>query len=162
MATLRPGDPPAELSRRGFLRGFAATCAASVCPHALLGCGGPVAAAAARTIALPPAVDGKIVVPVADIPELSAVGGWVIGTSTGLQEPCIVVRSEAGRIDVASARCTHAGCNVAFNGLNYTLDCPCHGSSFELDGQVVSGPATLPLRAFRTEFDGATLLIATG
>lgn len=40
-----------------------------------------------------------------------------------------------------SARCPHLGCRI--NQLeNSELVCPCHGSRFSTDGQVIQGPAT--------------------
>ena len=55
-------------------------------------------------------------------------------------------RDDEGRLTALSARCTHLGCAVAFNDDEQTWDCPCHGSRFALDGSVVQGPATEPLR----------------
>lgn len=46
---------------------------------------------------------------------------------------------------VMSARCTHMGCIVAFNPAERSFDCPCHGSRFDTEGQVIEGPATAPL-----------------
>lgn len=55
-------------------------------------------------------------------------------------------RSPDGQVRAVSARCTHLGCTVAFNNAEQTWDCPCHGSRFALDGAVLQGPATEPLR----------------
>lgn len=53
---------------------------------------------------------------------------------------------EDGRAHAVSSTCTHMGCLVAFNGVEQEWECPCHGSRFALDGSVVQGPATHPLR----------------
>jgi cytochrome b6-f complex iron-sulfur subunit len=39
--------------------------------------------------------------------------------------------------------CTHLGCVVAATAEG--VECPCHGSRFAKDGQVVQGPAPSPL-----------------
>jgi glycine/D-amino acid oxidase-like deaminating enzyme/nitrite reductase/ring-hydroxylating ferredoxin subunit len=61
-------------------------------------------------------------------------------------ERCAVSRGDDGRLTALSARCTHMGCTVAWNGLERTWDCPCHGSRFAAeDGRVLNGPAVRPL-----------------
>ena len=40
-----------------------------------------------------------------------------------------------------SAKCPHLGCTVNFDGVFQTFKCPCHGSTFNLSGTWVSGPA---------------------
>lgn len=60
-------------------------------------------------------------------------------------EKTAVVRDEHGLLHAASAVCTHLGCLVAFNNAEGTWDCPCHGSRFGKDGEVLNGPATTPL-----------------
>ncbi|MFD7438939.1 FAD-dependent oxidoreductase [Streptomyces sp. NPDC059861] len=58
---------------------------------------------------------------------------------------CAVHRDEDGRLHAVSARCTHLGCLVAFNRAEQAWECPCHGSRFAPDGQVLQGPAVRPL-----------------
>jgi glycine/D-amino acid oxidase-like deaminating enzyme/nitrite reductase/ring-hydroxylating ferredoxin subunit len=48
-----------------------------------------------------------------------------------------------------SAKCTHAGCTVAWNQLEQCWDCPCHGSQFAADGTVLNGPAMEDLARLR-------------
>ncbi len=54
-------------------------------------------------------------------------------------------RDKSGAVTVRSATCTHLGCIVRWNPADSTWDCPCHGSRFKPNGQVISGPAETPL-----------------
>ncbi|HWH17153.1 MAG TPA: FAD-dependent oxidoreductase [Allosphingosinicella sp.] len=54
-------------------------------------------------------------------------------------------KDEQGVVHAVSAVCTHMGCIVGWNATDRTWDCPCHGSRFELSGEVIHGPATQPL-----------------
>jgi nitrite reductase/ring-hydroxylating ferredoxin subunit len=56
-----------------------------------------------------------------------------------------VARDERGKLHAVSAVCTHLGCQVAYNTAEGSWDCPCHGSRFDVDGAVLTGPATRPL-----------------
>lgn len=56
-----------------------------------------------------------------------------------------VYRDEGGATHGVSLRCTHLGCLVHFNEAERTWDCPCHGSRFDTDGEVLAGPAVDPL-----------------
>ena len=56
-----------------------------------------------------------------------------------------VYRDSAGSVTMRSAVCTHMGCEVGWNTAERTWDCPCHGSRFRPDGEVISGPAEAPL-----------------
>jgi Rieske Fe-S protein len=56
-------------------------------------------------------------------------------------------RGPDGSLTLRSATCTHMGCTVAWNDAEHTWDCPCHGSRFTPEGQVISGPAQTPLDA---------------
>lgn len=50
-----------------------------------------------------------------------------------------------GKLYVVDTTCTHMGCEVNWNSAETTWDCPCHGSRFSYDGQVLEGPADQPL-----------------
>jgi Rieske Fe-S protein len=54
-------------------------------------------------------------------------------------------RGEDGELSIVSAVCTHLGCIVRFNQAEQTWDCPCHGSRFLPNGQVIGGPAEASL-----------------
>lgn len=42
----------------------------------------------------------------------------------------------------AVPRCTHLGCALKWNEAEHSWDCPCHGSRFEEDGNLINNPAT--------------------
>jgi thiosulfate dehydrogenase (quinone) large subunit len=63
-------------------------------------------------------------------------------------QPDVIVRDSAGRLSALSAICTHAGCEVTYEGGQ--LVCPCHGSVFNATtGAVLQGPASQPLPSKR-------------
>jgi glycine/D-amino acid oxidase-like deaminating enzyme/nitrite reductase/ring-hydroxylating ferredoxin subunit len=62
-------------------------------------------------------------------------------------EQVAAYRAESGAVSLCSATCTHMGCLVDWNEAERTWDCPCHGSRFDTDGRVISGPAESPLPA---------------
>jgi thiosulfate dehydrogenase [quinone] large subunit len=58
--------------------------------------------------------------------------------------PDIVIRQQSGSLTALSAVCTHAGCQVGYQG--GVIVCPCHGSHFSATtGAVLQGPAVTPL-----------------
>lgn len=54
-------------------------------------------------------------------------------------------RDAGGTLHARSATCTHLGCNVRWNRCEASWDCPCHGSRFSPDGEVLNGPAVRAL-----------------
>jgi len=62
-------------------------------------------------------------------------------------EKLAVYRDEAGTFHRRSAVCPHLGCIVAWNPVDRSWDCPCHGSRFACTGRVINGPANSDLAA---------------
>jgi Rieske Fe-S protein len=54
-------------------------------------------------------------------------------------------RDDDGILHRVSAVCTHMGCTVRWNDFARTWECPCHGSRFGINGEVLNGPAVRPL-----------------
>ncbi|HEX9063113.1 MAG TPA: FAD-dependent oxidoreductase [Clostridia bacterium] len=54
-------------------------------------------------------------------------------------------RDEKGTLHVVDTTCTHMGCELSWNSAEKSWDCPCHGSRFSYEGEVIEGPALRPL-----------------
>jgi cytochrome b6-f complex iron-sulfur subunit len=69
------------------------------------------------------------------------------GTPTFMPEKRLFIFNCPDGYYAISSVCTHLGCNV-----NYArgggFDCPCHGSRFDANGEVLKGPAPRPLAWF--------------
>lgn len=50
-------------------------------------------------------------------------------------------RDENGKLHALSSACTHIKCTVGWNNAEKTWDCPCHGTRYNYDGVMVTGPA---------------------
>lgn len=74
----------------------------------------------------------------------------------------LVVRTARGFVALSSV-CTHLGCIARWQEQERLIFCPCHGSRFGMNGEVISGPAPSPLRhlTISLEQDGQ-LIVDTG
>lgn len=71
-------------------------------------------------------------------PDLAPGDGEVVRRDA---KPLAVARDDDGKLHVRSAVCTHLDCIVHWNDAEQSWDCPCHGSRFSIDGEVLDGPA---------------------
>jgi cytochrome b6-f complex iron-sulfur subunit len=70
----------------------------------------------------------------------------------------IVLRAADGRLRAFDAKCTHAGCNVQFEGTRF--HCNCHGGTYDLAGKNISGPPPRPLAELRVFEENGLLYVA--
>jgi glycine/D-amino acid oxidase-like deaminating enzyme/nitrite reductase/ring-hydroxylating ferredoxin subunit len=57
-----------------------------------------------------------------------------------------VYRDESGALHVLSPVCQHLYCHVRWNPAERSWDCPCHGSRYSGEGQIIQGPTVKPLK----------------
>jgi Rieske Fe-S protein len=66
-----------------------------------------------------------------------------------------LVKDQSGKLNALAINCSHLGCSVALNQAAQSFDCPCHGSRFNLNGDVLRGPAAYPLSHLNWTQDGS-------
>lgn len=73
--------------------------------------------------------------------------------------PSIAVRVSEKSVRALSAVCTHLGCIVKWDDAKEVLLCPCHAAIFDVNGNVVSGPAPRPLPSYPTRITQDEIII---
>ena len=78
----------------------------------------------------------------------------------------MVARTTSTDFVTISAVCTHTGCTVRYESANTRMKCPCHGSTYALDGTCTMGanggagfPSQNNLKKFTNTFDSPTNLL---
>jgi Rieske Fe-S protein len=149
-----PAAAPTEFDRRTFLDallavGFASTAAAIAYP--------------VSRFLIPPA-SGEPATATAVAGKASALkpnSGAIFKFGS---RPGIVVRTAEGDVRAFSAVCTHLDCTVQFKSDTSQLWCACHNGTYDLGGNVVSGPPPRGLEKFvvnvRGEGDDAEIVVS--
>jgi len=52
-----------------------------------------------------------------------------------------VYKNRQGKIYKVKPNCSHKNCQLTFNKITATFDCPCHGSSYNIKGEIIHSPA---------------------
>jgi Rieske Fe-S protein len=99
---------------------------------------------------------GTLRLPLADHPQLAESGGFLRVQPVGYADPVYVLTVGVGAFVAVSPICTHRGCTVDVAG--EALVCPCHGSTYDRNGDVLEGPAERSLQRFPTRIDGDGVL----
>ena len=128
-------------ARRTVLKGAAAACGAGL----LSACGG---GDETSQEAVPPVTaSGSGDGPPASLAQVEDVPvGGAISASAPDGTKVLLTRPSDGDVQAFSAVCPHEGCTVAPD--DDQLACPCHGSQFELNGDLKRGPARTGLTRF--------------
>jgi len=102
------------------------------------------------------AASGKEIVKLSKLP----VGGTYQFTAPD-GNPAILFRTNVG-VFAYSEICTHQGCVVSYTASTQTLDCPCHGGSYDPFGgaKVVAGPPPAPLATYAVAINGDAVYLA--
>jgi cytochrome b6-f complex iron-sulfur subunit len=85
---------------------------------------------------------------------LNTVGGSV--ASNG-----VVIANSGGTYVAVAQSCTHNGCSVGYNNSHNDFECPCHGGTFDINGNVTGGPPSAPLKKYSVS-KNSNILTITG
>jgi len=107
-----------------------------------------------------PVTDGYVRLALANFPDLAAPLGAIKIQPARMADPIYVLARADGSFGAVSPICTHRGCTVDVQGPR--LVCPCHGSTYSREGEVLRGPAQRRLARYRVVREGDTLVIDLG
>ncbi|MBI5098784.1 MAG: Rieske 2Fe-2S domain-containing protein [Nitrospirae bacterium] len=73
--------------------------------------------------------------------------------------PAIVINVKGIGYMALSRVCTHLGCLVEYNKETNRFICPCHAGTFNMEGNVISGPPPKPLEKLPLNVQGDNIVI---
>lgn len=89
-----------------------------------------------------------------------AVETFIPGTVTAIPSGQFYLACLAdGGLLAMSRTCTHLGCSVPWDEEKNKFICPCHGSTFDLTGEVLSAPAPRPLDTFPVRIENGIVKV---
>jgi menaquinol-cytochrome c reductase iron-sulfur subunit len=82
--------------------------------------------------------------------------GWKISSE---KTSAWLVKTAPDEVVAYSSQCTHLGCAFHWDERRKYFLCPCHTSTFSLDGKVTAGPAPRALDRYDVKIEGSQVLI---
>lgn len=140
------------MNRRTFLRTIGLTTASAHILGLVSGCG-----TTGLTVYRLPRRGTEIQIRIDDFPELAKAGGAVEIVIESQGDSIVVLRTSETEFLALSPICTHLGCTVHKEPGGFR--CPCHGSTYALDGTVVRGPAERSLTVYLSNLENNILHI---
>lgn len=96
-------------------------------------------------------------------------GFIVVGTVAELKESeqiidfkneLIVIKNPSNNhLSALNIRCTHEGCPVGWDKTTQLIICPCHGSQYNHQGEVIQGPAGSSLKTYLVKEENHLVLV---
>jgi len=99
----------------------------------------------------------KLSIDLDQIPKLKEIGGQI--TIKLANEDVLFIRDSDKTVRIFNAHCTHKGCIVKYSEKNNRIECPCHGSQYDLNGNVLRGPAQRSLAAHHGVIEGNQIIV---
>lgn len=84
------------------------------------------------------------------------VDGWKISSE---KTSAWVVKLADDKAVAFGPSCTHLGCAYHWDERKKNFLCPCHTSTFGIDGHVLSGPAPRPLDRYAVQIKGSKIML---
>lgn len=81
--------------------------------------------------------------------------------TANLQGKFYLCRMADGGFLALSSKCTHLGCTVPWDDKKRQFECPCHGSSFDITGNVLTSPAPRPLDIYPVNIENNIVKVDT-
>ncbi len=75
------------------------------------------------------------------------------------QKAVWAVKQPDGAVTVFAPLCTHLGCGYHWDTTDRQFKCPCHGSVYDVTGEVLAGPAPRALDRLPTKIEAGRLLV---
>ncbi len=144
-----PAPTPVALSRRIVVAGAGA--AAVGAGLVVTGCSNPETSGGTSGTDAGGAPAGTALGPESEVPVGSA--------KIFAEQEVVVTQATAGSFAAFSTTCPHQQCAVS-SVQGTDIICPCHGSTFTLDGSVIKGPAQTGLRSRDVTVTGGQITLA--
>jgi Rieske Fe-S protein len=90
------------------------------------------------------------------------ISNLVVGDIHAVAGASVFIARDAAGVYAMTTICTHAGCDLSSGVASDQITCPCHGSVFDANGNVISGPAPSPLVHYAVTIDASGNITING
>ncbi len=147
------------MKRRRFISWLSFSSILTLLPSILSACGNKEATSNANSpTPSSPRPDGFI--EVGTVQNLESDGSLAFKSEDGKNVVIIQDPKDPESLHALDSFCSHQGCNVNWDNQGKSFFCPCHGSKFDTEGNVLNGPADQPMKSYKTKVEEGKILIS--